>query len=1255
MELSMDNYPEGLLAYTVSVGGISQRIILGDIIDSPPGTVSTATLHTLSSSGLFSKITTKAGTDMQVSGGKFVSVLFDNSGSHDFNGLNIEIEYIFKSVASTYTATAVQTTGGTVSATDLDFDRWSLVASPELGYDVNYWEYSTDGDKWTKDESSIGEWSIIRTLLESRQYRAIFDSYDAAIPTNPTHAAILQNLGNLETAVLEVGEHKYTIKREKRDIFLIAYEGPGGELDIPKGITEIGIRDASIAAKDIKSLFNVNITSAVVPEGVSTINNAAFYSCASLAAISLPSTLTTICDLAFQNAGLTEIELPEHLNRIGMQAFAATKLVRIDIPLAMADNGTFGSNIFNSCNELEEIIFPENTTMQVLPSFGAGSKLTSFTIPESVVNISNNAFSGRSIEHIVIPKNVRRIGDSAFRGAKLKSIEFLCPSLDSIENNAFDGCTNLKEIAFPPTVTTMGTQILLGCTNLETVTMPEVTGNITANMFNTCNKLNTLIIPTVSETATLANSAFSGSFGTNAQGTTNYTSMDQLTVYTRSGSRVTNLFKDKTNGMQKVNIKYLDGMPQVTAQNGNDLTFADAGLVTDWHLAGKYDYSLTVPRAEGINATDVTALDALFAAHEAYYGKDTFNPSTYTSYLRVEEGYVMRAFGTVNEGAYRGFVNGMEVEDLAATVVTDKDTVHFANGGSKDDTISHYSFKRNDGVSVHDITMMPDTPYTLTVAADGSGSPVADAAVYAAFHPAGKDVSVFESVGTTGSDGNITLNFTDDDIGEHIVYAKKVGYAFAPLRVTVQGADARLGSIEAAPNKPFEKLTTLKSGYDAGTLVKAGQDGEDIEEGFNPDHYTYNYYVNVNTESLDFGVTANYADSARFMTIAAFVGGEPLAGFTAATSGAWSAIPVTLAAVDDAKTPVRLDITYTEASQIYTQSYTVNVVKSENAAHSWFLDVAPIGKTWYMGDFDYSKAPSWTNLIAYSKDETAAVTVKVSAGNTLKIDDDVQTPNKTNQRFGAFLVDEYDISFDVPDLTGHNPNNLLVAQYPVTVDTGEDHSTNNFYIYFRSLRDGVFTPDRITEYRPGESQFIPKDYVGTPQGGSQMLLSDTHYLRTVCFIGGFGGYVTAEYDDPITNNPNNPYGVDFIVYGNAFEGGKASEPASVEVSSNGTDWYYLAGSHHYELNTSFDNEVTFPGGYTAKTMKYDVQGRAGYPNVTFGYGDVSSCSDQETNPYAGNIWGVTGEPYNPYNGDLKNNIGDGFDLSWVVDKNGKPV
>lgn len=82
------------------------------------------------------------------------------------------------------------------------------------------------------------------------------------------------------------------------------------------------------------------------------------------------------------------------------------------------------------------------------------------------------------------------------------------------------------------------------------------------------------------------------------------------------------------------------------------------------------------------------------------------------------------------------------------------------------------------------------------------------------------------------------------------------------------------------------------------------------------------------------------------------------------------------------------------------------------------------------------------------------------------------------------------------------------------------------------------------------------------------------YVSTGVSLGMAGGYIQFDMGDaPIVNDAKNPYGIDFIVYGNAFKGNP--EAAGVMVSNDGETWYTLAGSQHYASETNWDEKISY--------------------------------------------------------------------------------
>lgn len=82
------------------------------------------------------------------------------------------------------------------------------------------------------------------------------------------------------------------------------------------------------------------------------------------------------------------------------------------------------------------------------------------------------------------------------------------------------------------------------------------------------------------------------------------------------------------------------------------------------------------------------------------------------------------------------------------------------------------------------------------------------------------------------------------------------------------------------------------------------------------------------------------------------------------------------------------------------------------------------------------------------------------------------------------------------------------------------------------------------------------------------------YVSTGVSLGMAGGYIQFDMGTrPIMNDAKNRYGIDFIVYGNAFVGNP--EAASVMVSNDGETWYTLAGSRHYMRDTKWNQKISY--------------------------------------------------------------------------------
>lgn len=266
-----------------------------------------------------------------------------------------------------------------------------------------------------------------------------------------------------------------------------------------------------------------------------------------------------------------------------------------------------------------------------------------------------------------------------------------------------------------------------------------------------------------------------------------------------------------------------------------------------------------------------------------------------------------------------------------------------------------------------------------------------------------------------------------------------------------------------------------------------------------------------------------------------------------------------------------------------------------------------------------------------------------------------------------------------------------------------------------SVHNAQLHPDGAIAYLPGITQYANRgDWGSISTDGNNFLTPATKVKGYKGFaangfsLGSLGGYVQYDFSsNPIQNLDTNPYGVDFVVYGNAFNGNPEAAAVQVyaqEVLSNGTlgdyKWYELAGSMYYSdsavrnatvyytkddaglhatvngVTHSQDpfttatawfpdytklNHVATSGVNNALTNTYITE----YTANTLKFAGITSIPDSDSNAdYAFGYADVTpvpsvkdGTPVNPYTPYTSNKVGgDGFDLAWAVDiSTGEPV
>lgn len=183
-----------------------------------------------------------------------------------------------------------------------------------------------------------------------------------------------------------------------------------------------------------QNVFSLNLF-----DGIQAIADGVFQNCTNLQDIELPSTLTKIGNNAFEGcSSLKSIDL-SNVNVIGEYAFrGCTSLKKVTISEKI---GYLCNGIFLGCTGLTEITLPTNVAYIGCECFKDCSSLSGITML-GVMEIDNNAFEGCSeLCSIELPKTLMHISPAAFS---------FCPHLQTVQiQNRF---VDIDEAAFENTV-----------------------------------------------------------------------------------------------------------------------------------------------------------------------------------------------------------------------------------------------------------------------------------------------------------------------------------------------------------------------------------------------------------------------------------------------------------------------------------------------------------------------------------------------------------------------------------------------------------------------------------------------------------------------------------------------------------------------------------------------------------------------------------------------------------------------------------
>jgi len=254
-------------------------------------------------------------------------------------------------------------------------------------------------------------------------------------------------------------------------INITKYKGFDDAVSIPSTINGLPVTSIGDSAfSDCISLTNITILS-----NLTSIGNYAFRGCTNLSSITVDALNSFYSDVdgVLFNKDKTRLiqyplgklgngySIPNSVIYVGTAAFAyCANLVNVTIPNSVTQ---IGNEAFRSCTSLTNITIPNSVYSLGGAPFIECTNLTSIMVDELSLFYC-------SVDGVLCDKSTNTLYQ--FPGGKAGS--YTVPdSVTRIRNDAFRSCTRLTSVTIPNSVTNIGGGAFYSCTNLINITIPN--------------------------------------------------------------------------------------------------------------------------------------------------------------------------------------------------------------------------------------------------------------------------------------------------------------------------------------------------------------------------------------------------------------------------------------------------------------------------------------------------------------------------------------------------------------------------------------------------------------------------------------------------------------------------------------------------------------------------------------------------------------------------------------------------------------
>lgn len=276
-------------------------------------------------------------------------------------------------------------------------------------------------------------------------------------------------------------------------------------ISLPRSLHGIGY-EAFVGCRALEALF--------IPENVTTIHESSLFGgCDRLTYVAVDAANTVFdsrsgCNGIVRKADSLLIAacpgtiVVDGIAGLGNECFGRQKIHNVSLPKSVV---RISSSAFMGCNEIESVSVSPANPYYSSPS-GSNAILTkdgknvvlgcrNTIIPEGVVEISENAFSGRVSDEVLrLLEGLLTIEPYAFSGCDGIYQLIIPQSVTSIGEGAFCRCRNLAVVQMLCPLQIIRPYTFGDCNNLRVVSLPDGVGKICDTAFKNCGKYQTIRI-----------------------------------------------------------------------------------------------------------------------------------------------------------------------------------------------------------------------------------------------------------------------------------------------------------------------------------------------------------------------------------------------------------------------------------------------------------------------------------------------------------------------------------------------------------------------------------------------------------------------------------------------------------------------------------------------------------------------------------------------------------------------------------------